>query len=86
MRDRIGATVATDDGALKIGRPACVGPGCSHEQVGNRTALDGPMQFGAGPECEDGAGNRVTVARGDRASRQEEPQRFEQVGDYGLKV
>ena len=40
---RIGAMVPTDNGALEVGRPSCIGPGSCHEQVGNRTALDGPV-------------------------------------------
>ena len=40
---RIGAAVATDDGAFKVGGPACIGPTTSQQQVRNRTALDGSM-------------------------------------------
>lgn len=42
-RDRFSATVATDDGAFEVGRPAGIGPGACYEQVFNRTALDGSM-------------------------------------------
>ena len=30
-RDRIGAAVATDNGAFEVGRPACIGPGSGDE-------------------------------------------------------
>jgi hypothetical protein len=49
-RDRISAVVATDNGAFKVGRPSCIGPGASYEQVGDRTALDGSMYFCPGSE------------------------------------
>jgi len=40
---RIGAAVATDNGAFEVGRPSCIGPTTSQQQVGDRTALDGSM-------------------------------------------
>lgn len=43
LRDGFSATVAADNGAFEVGRPACIGPTTSQQQVLNRTALDGSM-------------------------------------------
>ena len=70
--DGIGRTVAADNGAFEVGRPACIGPGAGYEQVGDGAALDGPVEFGSWSEREDGMGNRSPAGCRDVASGREE--------------
>ena len=84
--DGIGRTVAADNSAFMVGRPAGIGPGTGYEEVGDRTALDGPMEFSSGSEGKDGIGNRSPANCRDRALRTEKSQGSEQVRNQHFKL
>ena len=57
--DDIGATLAADNRAFQIGRPARVGPGPGHEQIGNRAPMYRSTELRPRPKGQDGMLNLV---------------------------
>ena len=53
------AALAANNRAFQIGRPARVGPGSRHEQIGNRAPMHRSTEFRPRPEGQDGMLNLV---------------------------
>ena len=57
IQNDVRASLAADNGALEIGRPAGIGPGARQEQIENRTPLKRSSDLGAGPQRQPRVGS-----------------------------
>lgn len=74
MHDNFGTSLAADNSAFHVGRPAGIGPSPRQKKIGNRASLERTANFGSGRERERGG-------RGDLVAETCEtligPQKFE---------